>query len=165
MENNTKHRKARIYYKGESIPVKVVDEDDSSYELVLDWHKLLKEDEYSLVGAMSKRNLYLDALFGYEGAHENHKHVSAVGSHLALYKDKPDVVLVFGEREPEEAQDDPVDSTGIDDVPPPIGMHGELNQHLTLLARSGYKVKSFDVNIQETGEAHLCATFSKEVDN
>lgn len=165
MENNNTHRKARIYYKGESIPVEVVDEYDRNYELVLDWQKLMKESEHSLVGAMRKRNLYLDALFGWEGAHEKYKHISAVGSHLVLFKNNLGVSLVFDEPESEEAQGEPVDATGIDDVPPPIDMHGELNQHLTLLARSGYKVKSFDVSIQEGGEAHLCATFNKEVDN
>lgn len=165
MENNNTPRKARIHYKGESIPVKVVDDDGWNYELVLDWQKLMKEVEDSLVGAMRKRNLYLDALFGWEGAHDIHKHVSAVGTPLALYKDNPEVTLVFAEPEPEEAQDNAIDTTGIDDVPPPIDSNDELNQHLNLLARRGYKVKSFDLNIQESGEAHLCATFTKEVDN
>lgn len=164
MENNNTHRKARIYYEGESIPVQVVDEDDRFYLLLLDWDKLMDEED-SLVGAILKRNLYLDALFGWEGAHKiKASYVATVGE-LYLHKEEPNVVLVFGEREPEETQGEQVDSTGIDDAPSQIVMHGELNQHLTLLARSGYKVKSFDVNIQEAGEAHLCATFSKEVDN
>lgn len=164
MENNNTPRKARIYYESESIPVLVVDECDWYYVLLLDVDTLT-EEEGTLAEAVSKRNLYLDALFGWEGAHEIHKHVSADGTRLALDKDNPEVVLEFVEQEPENSQAVPVDDTGIDDVPPQIDMHGELNQHLTLLARSGYKVKSFDVTIQEGGEAHLCATFTKEVDN
>lgn len=163
MENNNTPRKARIYYESESIPVLVEAEDDSNYELLLDWDTLTRETD-TVQETVRKRSLYLDALFGWEGAHEIHKHVSAVGSTLALCKDNPEVPLVFDEQEPDEAQDVPVDTTGIDDDSPQIDMHGELNQHLTLLARSGYKVKSFDVSIQEGGEAHLCATFTKEVD-
>lgn len=117
MENNNTPRKARIYYEGESIPVLVEAEDDRNYNLLLDWHMLSEETE-TVSESVRKRNLYLDALFGWEGAHEIHKHVSAVGSTLALCKDNPEVPLVFDDLEPGEAQDVPVDTTGIVDVLP-----------------------------------------------
>jgi hypothetical protein len=160
MENNNTPRKARIYYKGESIPVLVEAEDDRIYDLLLDWDRLMEVEDNSLVEAMRKRKLYLAAL-GWKGSHQAQETVLASMAHMALYKNKLDVTLVFDETEPDEGQDVPVDSTDIEDVQAQIDIHGELYQHLTLFARSGYKVKSFDVNIQEGGEAHLCATFTK----
>lgn len=166
MENNNTPRKARIYYESESIPVLVENEYDRNYELVLDWDTLTWET-HTFEETNRKRNLYLDALFGWEGAHEIHNHVSAIRTPLALYKNNPEVVLVFGEREHKEVQDNSIADTGIDNVVPfpKVAALTELEQHLALLGRSGYRVKSFDVSIQEGGQAHLCATFTKEVDN
>ena len=165
MENNNTPRKARIFYKGESIPVLVeAEEEPGFYSLLLDWN----DPELNKAGAMLQehvRNLYMEAIWGYEGAGEDFRNADTGLEAYYLHKDNPFVTLVYGDREPDEAQDSSVDTTGIDDVPPPIDSHAELKQHLNLLARSGYKVKSFDLNIQESGEAHLCATFTKEVDN
>lgn len=165
MENNNTPRKAHIHYKGESIPVLVEAEYESNYELVLDWDDPVLHKS----GAMkleTYRNLYMEAIWGYEGAGEDFLNADTGLEAYYLHKDNPDVTLVFVEQEPEEAQGEPTEMTEPDNVVPfpKVAALTELEQHLSLLARTGYKVKSFDVSIQEGGEAHLCATFTKEFD-
>lgn len=160
MKNNIEHRKARIYYKGESIPVLVVDEYEEIYELLLDWNKWTEES--GTVGErVRKRNLYLDALFGWEGAHETHKHVSAVKTPLVLYQDNPAVYLVFDE--PEQEEGEPVEMNESDNVVPfpKMGKLTEVDKQLNLMAHLNYEVKSWDISFPEDGEPQLYATFTK----
>ncbi len=164
MENNNTPRKARIYYKGESIPVLVVSEDDRFYLLLTDWEKICNETT-DLQEITAKRNLYVEAVYGYEAAGRDYASIRTNKYSLYLNKGKTDVTLVFDE--PEEAQDNSIDDTGIDDVPPflKVPRLTDLEKQLILLGHADYKVKSFDVRFQDGGEAHLCATFTKEVDN
>lgn len=163
MENNNTPRNADLHYDGWRIPIVVLGEDNNKYTTKLDPSRF--PEHLSQTARTARRDAYVDVCCGSVGWGKKVPDFDAARSTLALVKEEYQYALVFAEPEPEEAQEAPVDITGIDDVPPQIDMHGELNQHLTLLARSGYKVKSFDVTIQEGGEAHLCATFTKEVDN
>lgn len=162
MENNNTPRKATLYYGRFFIPIIVLEDNGNSLITLLDMERLEASRDTDDMKAAA-RNAYLDACTGSPGWGEKVPEFRSGETSLGLVKEDSNYSIEY--LEPDEAQDVPVDSTGIDDVPPQIDMHGELNQHLTILARSGYKVKSFDVNIQEGGEAHLCATFTKEVDN
>ena len=162
MENNNTQKKAHLHYKGWKIPVVVLGEDNLKYTTKLDPSGFSEKLSQTIRTTM--RDAYVDACCDCVGWGKKVADFDAVNNTLSLVKEFGKYALVFAEPEPEEAQDVPVDSTDIDDVPPQIDMHGELNQHLTLLARSGYKAKSFDLSIQEGGEVHLCAAFSREVD-
>lgn len=160
MENNNAPRKARFYYKGESIPVLVVAEYEEIYELLLDWNKWTEESG-TVAERERKRNLYLDALFGWEGAHETHKHVSAVKTPLAIDNSNLDVYLVFDE--PEQEEGEPSEMTEPDNVVPfpKVAKLVELDKQLNLMAHLNYEVKSWDISFPEDGEPQLYATFTK----
>lgn len=160
MENNIEHRKARIYYKGESVPVLVVDEYGSQYGLLLDWRKLLVETN-TQCEAQRKRDLYLDALFGRVGANKLHEHLNTSTTRLALDNSNLDVYLVFDEPEQEEVE--PIEMNEPDNTVqfPKMGKLAELDKQLNLMAHLNYEVKSWDLSFPEDGEPQLYATFTK----
>lgn len=162
MENNNTPRKADLYYGGWNIPVVVLGEDNIKYTTKLDPSRF--SENLSQAARTTRRDAYVDACCDRVGWGKKVADFDAVNNTLSLVKEIGKYYLDYDVTEPVGTQDIPVDTTGIDDVQAQIDIHGELYQQLTLLARSGYKVKSFDVNIQEGGEAHLCATFTKEVD-
>jgi len=159
MENNNERRKAHIHYLGTSIPVRVVHEDTYEYLLKLDWTKLVYTIE-DTTEVWRIRKLYIDAMFGYTGAHDKYGTLVTTRHVLYLHKGNPDVTLTFeGPEQENEEMEDPDNVVPLPIVPPLTG----LDKQLKLMADLGYKIKSFDVDFREDGEAHLRATLANEV--
>ena len=164
MENNTEHRKARIYFNGESVPVLVRKESAHDYALLLDWDKVLDET-VNAEEARRKREQYIDALYGYEGAHNTYGNASIHTQVLYLHKNLTYATLVYDDPEPETTEQE--NEPEVDNVVPfsVVPRLTEVERQLALMADLGYKVKSWDINFPEDGEPQLYATFTKEVDN
>lgn len=162
MENNNTPRKARLYYAGTSFPVLVDKEDVEPYLLILDWNKLVSE-EGNFENVLRKRELYLDAMFGYEGAHIRYGETLASQQGLYLSKFGRDTALVFDEPDTVPEEGEPAKMTDLDNVVPLPLVHPltELDKQLNLMAHLNYEVKSWDISFPEDGEPHLCVAFSK----
>lgn len=162
MENNNTQKKATLYYGRFFIPIIVLEDNGNSLVTLLDMERLEASRDTDYMKAAA-RNAYIDACTGRPGWGEKVPEFRSGETPLGLFKEDSNYFIEY--LEPDETQDVPVDTTGIDDVLPQIDMHGELNQHLTLLARLGYKVKSFDVSFSDGAVVPVVrASFTKEVD-
>lgn len=161
MENNNTPRKARMYYAGHIIPVLIVQETRSEYQLVLD-SKELEFTSFTPEIASMKRNIYMDACLGYAGAGEKYPHYPASEEPYWVSKDEEHVLINPDEPEHEE-EGEPTEMTEPDNaVPfPKVAKFTELDSQLNLMAHLNYEVKSWDISFPEDGEPQLYATFTK----